>query len=199
MPDRIRQILSQISALDDELRAALHEQESRLRYKIEGRRVYFEQHIRDTHRRLRMGLLRWLLETRIQSLVSAPIIYSMALPLVLFDLCISLYQWTCFPLYGIKRVRRTDYFIFDRAHLAYLNLFEKINCAYCSYGNGLLAYAIEITARTEQYWCPIKHARKALGNHRRYTHFLPYGEATDYQDRLAEFRRALNEKADISG
>ncbi|QDX81566.1 hypothetical protein B9N43_10085 [Denitratisoma sp. DHT3] len=199
MPDRIRQILSQISALDEELRTALHEQESRLRYKIQGRRVHFEEHIRAAHRRLRMGLVRWLLESRVQSLVSVPIIYGMALPLVLFDLCITFYQWTCFPLYGIKRVRRRDYFVFDRSHLAYLNLFEKINCAYCSYGNGLLAYAAEITARTEQYWCPIKHARKVLGAHGRYAHFLPYGEAADYQDRLAEFRRALNEKTDGDG
>jgi hypothetical protein len=42
--------------------------------------------------------------------------------------------------------------IFDRTHLAYLNLVEKINCAYCSYGNGLAAYLREIAARTEQYW-----------------------------------------------
>jgi hypothetical protein len=53
------------------------------------------------------------------------------------------------------------------------------------------AYIGEITARTEQYFCPIKHARKALGTHARYAHFLDYGEADDYQAKLEAFRAAL--------
>jgi hypothetical protein len=38
----------------------------------------------------------------------------------------------------------------------------------------------ENVARTEQYFCPIKHARKVLGTHRRYANFLDYGDADDY-------------------
>ena len=56
-------------------------------------------------------------------------------PLVLLDLSVTLYQWVCFPLYRIPRVQRSRYFVFDRTHLAYLNLLEKINCAFCSYSN----------------------------------------------------------------
>lgn len=44
----------------------------------------------------------------------------------------------------LDRVRRRDYLVFDRAHLAYLNLVEKINCACCSYGNALAAYFKEV-------------------------------------------------------
>lgn len=29
------------------------------------------------------------------------------------------------------------YVVFDRRHLAYLNAIEKLNCAYCEYGNGV--------------------------------------------------------------
>ena len=153
--DRIRDLLNQINGLQNELKKALHEQEHRVFFELQGKRVIFEKSVREAHRRVRTGLFRWLVHSRPQNLLSAPIIYGMILPLVLFDLCMSFYQWTCFPLYGIPRVKRGDYFVFDRAHLAYLNLIEKINCAYCSYGNGLLAYAGEISARTEQYWCPI--------------------------------------------
>ena len=65
-------------------------------------------------------------------------------------------------------MRRRDYFVFDRHHLAYLNAIEKLNCAYCSYANGLVAYVREIAGRTEQFWCPIKHARRAIGAHAHY-------------------------------
>lgn len=191
MTDRIRELLQQISALESELKDALHEREHHVLFQIRGKRIQFERGVREAHRRLKTGLLRWLLDSRPQSLLSAPFIYGMALPLVLFDLSISLYQAVCFPLYGIPRVRRGGYFVFDRAQLGYLNLIEKVNCAYCSYGNGLLAYATEITARTEQYWCPIKHARKVLGSHARYARFSAYGEAEGYHDKLREFRAAL--------
>ena len=80
----------------------------------------------------------------------------------------------------------------DRYRLGYLNIFERLNCAYCGYANGVIAYAREITARTEQYWCPIKHARKVLGSHARYAHFLDYGEAEDYAVKLDESRRRLS-------
>ncbi len=84
----------------------------------------------------------------------------------------------------------------DRWHLSYLNFMEKFNCAYCAYANGLLAYATEIAARTEQYWCPIKHARKILGAPARAQRFLAYGDGENYQQRLAEFRDALAADSD---
>jgi len=194
MTDRIRDLLGQINSLQNELKKALHEQEHRVFFELQGKRVVFEQSVREAHKQLRTGLFRWLSQSRPQSLLSAPIIYGMALPLVLFDLCMSLYQWTCFPLYGIARVRRSDYFVFDRAHLAYLNVIEKINCAYCSYGNGLLAYASEITARTEQYWCPIKHARKVANAHHRYEQFANYGDGEHYAQQLHVLRQSLAEE-----
>jgi hypothetical protein len=189
--DRIRDLLNQINGLQNELKKALHEQEHRVFFELQGKRVIFEKSVREAHRRVRTGLFRWLVHSRPQSLLSAPIIYGMVVPLVLFDLCMSFYQWTCFPLYGIPRVKRGDYFVFDRAHLAYLNLIEKINCAYCSYGNGLLAYASEISARTEQYWCPIKHARKAANVHHRYEQFASYGDGEHYAEQLSVLREAL--------
>jgi hypothetical protein len=99
----------------------------------------------------------------------------------------------CFRLYGIPPVTRASYIIVDRQHLNYLNVFEKLNCVYCGYGNGVISYAREITSRTEQYWCPIKHARKILDAHPRYNTFLDYGDATEYPVRIIGFRAALKE------
>jgi len=83
----------------------------------------------------------------------------MAVPMVASDLCVMLCQFICFPVYGIGRVQRGDYFVPDHQFHVYLNVIENTHCLYCSYALGLLAYAVEITARTEQYFCPIKHAR----------------------------------------
>ncbi len=196
MNNRIRQIVEQIAALEDELNAAVEEHEQRLRYQLEGKRVVFEQAVREAHQRVKLGVFHWFLTVRPQNYLTMPVIYGAAIPLVLFDLCISLYQLICFPVYRIARVKRGDYIVYDHQHLAYLNIFEKAHCLYCSYAVGLLAYAGEIVARTEQYFCPIKHARKVLAAHNRYDRFLKYGEADDFHGKLEAFRAELaKEKA----
>lgn len=194
MNERIRELLTQIGTLEDELRSSLHAQEQQLNYRLHGKRIEFEQSVKEAHARMQTGILRWLLTSRPQNLLSAPVIYSMIVPLLLLDGCVSLYQAICFPLYRVAKVRRADYFVYDRQQLGYLNAIERFHCAYCSYANGLMAYATEIVARTEQYFCPIKHAHKVLGSHARYARFLDYGDAADYPARLEEFRRALERK-----
>ena len=52
---------------------------------------------------------------------------------------------------------------------------------YCSYANGLLAYAVEIAARSEAYWCPIKHANRLRSYHQWYSGFSDYGDAENYR------------------
>lgn len=194
MNDRISSILQQIRALEEDLRAALHEQETKHLYSIDGTRIKFEQAIRDAHRKLKMGFVRWLRTSRPRNALSVPFVYGMIFPILILDACLSGYQAICFGLYGIPRVRRSDYIVIDRHHLPYLNIIEKLNCTYCGYANGLIAYACEIIARTEQYWCPIKHARKVLGSHERYVYFTNYGDAKDFYVKLEEFRKALSKQ-----
>ncbi|MDP2828604.1 MAG: hypothetical protein Q8O37_08355 [Sulfuricellaceae bacterium] len=196
MNSRIHQILDQITALEAELQVAIEHQEERLRYTIEGKRVTFEQAIKETHLKVKTGVFHWLTTVRPQNFLTAPIIYGMIFPLILLDLCASLYQMSCFPIYGIGRVKRADYFVMDHQHLAYLNIIEKVDCMYCSYTVGLLAYMTEITSRTEQYFCPIKHAHKVLGAHQRYAHFLNYGEADNLQEKIKEFRKRIAKESE---
>ena len=191
MNDRIAQLLAQMTALEEDLRTAMQEQESKMFFQIKGKRVEFERSVKDAHRRLKKNFFRWLVTNRPQNLITGPIIYAMVIPMMMLDLCVSTYQFACFPIYGIRKVKRSDYFVFDRYQLGYLNFIEKSHCIYCEYGNGLMAYVTEILARTEQYFCPIKHAHKILGAHARYKLFLNYGDAADYEKRLEEFRVAL--------
>lgn len=194
MNDRIQHILSQINTLEDDLRQALNEQQHQALFHIQGKRIEFERSVKETHMQLKTKFFRWLITYRPQNLITGPIIYAMIIPLIVTDLFISFYQLTCFPIYGIRKVRRRDYIIYDRQHLNYLNFIEKFHCSYCAYANGMIAYVSEIVARTEQYFCPIKHARKILGTHARYRHFLEYGDAQDYAKKLEAYRVSLNQE-----
>jgi hypothetical protein len=194
MDDRIQQILNQITALEDDLREALNEQQSSIFFQIKGKRIEFEQSIKETHKRLKTNFFRWLVTYRPQNLITGPIIYSMIIPLLITDFFVTFFQLTCFPIYGIKKVRRSNYIVYDRQQLNYLNFIEKFHCTYCAYGNGMIAYVSEVIARTEQYFCPIKHARKILGTHSRYARFLEYGDAENYEQKLEEYRQALGKE-----
>jgi hypothetical protein len=193
--ERIQKLIDQIRDLEEELWTALQEQQDRLQYEIKGRRVSFESAVRVAHRQLKVGLFHWLRTSRPQFILTAPIIYSLFIPLVVLDICVTLYQAICFRVYGIARVQRSDYIVIDRHQLSYLNVIEKLNCVYCGYANGLFAYARQVASRTEQYWCPVKHARRVLDPHGRYATFMDFGDAEDYRKHLHDFHEEINKAA----
>lgn len=183
MNENIDRLVAQIKLLNGELEAEFAIRRAKLQYKLKGSRAVFEQEILRAHRELRVGLAKYVFNAGLLTILTAPVIYAMIVPFVILDVTITIYQWVCFPVYGIEKVKRRDYFIFDRYHLAYLNILEAINCAYCSYGNGLMAYASEISARTEQYWCPIKHARKTIAAHEHYAGFADFEDAKAFREK----------------
>jgi len=189
--NRVQEILQQIHELNEELRERLREQQEKTFYQLKGKRIEFEEAIKASHKRLKTNFFVYLAQSQWRHLLSAPFIYGMVIPMLILDAGLFLYQQTCFRLYKIRLVKRSDYIAFDHQHLRYLNTIEKINCIYCSYGNGLFAYAREIGSLTEQYWCPIKHAKKVVGSHDRYPGFLEYGDAEDYQNKIRAFRKGI--------
>ena len=186
--DEIAQLAGSIRALERQLEVALAKRRIELNYKVHDGVVHFEQVVIARHRLLKAQLLRYILGARPAMILTAPAIYGLIIPLVLLDLFVAVYQAACFPVYGIPRVRRRDYLAFDRGQLAYLNGLEKLNCEYCAYANGLLAYVREVASRTEEYWCPIKHARRVLGVHPRYGSFVDYGDGDAYRHDLERLR-----------
>jgi len=111
------------------------------------------------------------------------------IPALLADISVTIYQYICFPIYKIPKVKRKDYIIMDRYNLFYLDKVERINCWYCEYFNGVIAYVREVGARTEQFWCPIKHSKALKDKHSRYGNFFDYGDYKKYREEL-EKRRA---------
>ena len=191
MNPKISELLARIQHMELEIEQEMKRRRAELQADFEETRVRFEREVLEQQRRFKTGVIAYLLTANLWSVLTAPVIYALLLPLVLLDLSITVYQHICFRAYGLPRVKRSDYFVYDRAHLAYLNLIEKINCAYCSYGNGVMAYGREVVARTEQYWCPIKHARKIMAAHPYYTGFVDFGDAQSYKDQLENLRADL--------
>ncbi len=195
MNERISTLVQGIKALEAELEVELARRRIELNFVVHEGKVRFEQIVIARHRAARMGLTRYVLDSRPLMVLSAPLIYSLILPFALLDGFVSAYQAVCFRIYGIPLVRRQDYFIFDRGYLAYLNAIEKLNCVYCSYANGLIGYVREVASRTEQYWCPIKHARRVISAHDHYAAFLDYGDADAWRREVPTLRQELQKSA----
>jgi hypothetical protein len=157
-------------------------------YELRNGKVWFSEEIKKEQRKLKTSLAHYVLHSRLLAILTPPFIYAVIIPFVLLDVFVSVYQLVCFPVYGIPKARRRDYIAVDRNKLRYLNAIEGLNCLYCSYGNGVLAYAVEVAGRTEQHWCPIKHARRVQNAHDRYAHFLPYGDAQAYRKEIDTIR-----------
>ncbi|MCX6735970.1 MAG: hypothetical protein NTZ13_02705 [Candidatus Parcubacteria bacterium] len=185
-----------IAFLEDKLSEEMAKRRAKLHFGIEHGKIVFEQEILRRHRELKIGSWKYITRANPLVILTSLIIYPVIIPIIILDLSVTIYQHLCFHIYGIPLVKRHDYMVFERTHLAYLNLVQKINCAYCSYGNGVIAYAREIFARTEQYWCPIKHAKRTiLGNHERYEDFADYGDIDSF---IKKYKEAREHKKDDS-
>lgn len=191
MEPNLQALLDDIRELEKSVTEQLKESASKVAYEVKNRRVTFGKDLAHEHRKLRRSLRRSVFDSPIMMIVTAPVIYSLIVPIVLLDLGISLFQHVCFPVYGIPTVIRKEYVSLDRHRLKYLNAIEKINCEYCAYFNGIVAYTREIASRTEQYFCPIRHALRTKGLHSRHGKFTAYGDAATYQSRFLELRKEV--------
>lgn len=181
-------LVARIRSLEAEIEARIAERRAQFHYAVTRNRILFDREVLSRHRDFRLGLWRQIRQSPLSFILISPVIYSLILPLALLDLFLMVYQATSFRVYGIAAVPRGDFVVIDRQHLAYLNPLEKLNCVYCGYANGVIALAREVAARTEEYWCPIKHSRPVPMPHSRYAHFVDYGDAEGYRLRQGELR-----------
>ncbi len=189
---QIDELIVRVRVLEGQARLEYDRMSGEIHTAVDARRLRFSEDVAALNRS-KVGLLRSVTSASLLSWLVAPIIYSGIIALALFDLFLTVYQATCFRAYRIGKVRRADYMVLDRGDLPYLNAIERFNCFYCGYANGLIAYGREIAARTEQYFCPIKHARRILAAHDHYPGFFEYGDAESYRRGLERLRDVLAE------
>lgn len=191
--ENVHDIIEQMKVLEKRLSVEIQKKEEEFFYKIQGRKVRFEKEAKGYHKTLVTKLHSYLFNASFLHIVTAPVIWFCLVPAFFLDLVATVYQAICFPVYKIPKVRRSDYVVIDRHSLQYLNAIEKLNCVYCGYFNGLMAYVQEMAARTEQFWCPIKHARKINSIHSRYKKFADYGDCTEFRKNVEKIRRDFDD------
>lgn len=189
----IKNNLSDLLARIQTLQEDVEEEYRKAREELQEKQAQLAEEFLRQQKRYKIGLFRFLVRSNILDIITAPVIYIGWIPFLLMDLFVTVYQAICFPVYRIPKVKRSDYLVFDREDLPYLNLIEKFNCFYCSYGNGVAAYTREVASRTEQYWCPIKHARRIKAAHERYPRFFDHGDAEAFRQGLNRLRRQFDE------
>lgn len=182
MRSTITEIIEKIDRLREDLGKEYVTLAKKYGFSIEGKRVVFLEAIREYNKSVRLGIFRYIFSADIRHILSIPFIYGMIIPVAFLDLFLFVYQVCAFPLYKIPRVKRSEYIVYDRQFLDYLNIIQKVNCLYCSYANGVFAYAVEVGARTERYWCPIKAARHPKLPHVHYSEFADYGDPEGFKE-----------------
>lgn len=194
----IDDLIEQIRGLEEDIQLEFDRKRDDFRFVVDERRARFSEEVSRIQRASKTGLFRYVTGATLVTTLTAPILYAGVVPMLLLDLFVTAYQAICFPVYGIPKARRSDYVVLDRGDLPYLNAVEKLNCFYCGYANGLASYFKEVSARTEQYWCPIKHARRIIGAHGRYPGFFEYGDAESYRLGLERLRDSMATAQDES-
>lgn len=193
MQNHLETLLNRMHVLEGEIRRELDKKEHEFFYGVRNGKVRFTEEARARHKQLVKRFTSYIRDSRFCIIATTPVIWACLIPIALTDLLMTVYQAICFPIYGIPKVSRAQFIKLDRHRLAYLNWAEKLNCDYCGYANGVLACATEIAARTEQYWCPIKHALRMTSMHSRYRFFFEYGDADHYRQQIEQVRRSFED------
>jgi hypothetical protein len=193
MPKQRNHLLEEIHELERTVADKIQHTNQDLTYEIAHGRTVFSQSVRGRHRAMAKRAWRTIWESSFLTTATAQVSYSLLIPISMLDLFATIYQWFCFPVYGIPRPRHDAYFLIDRHQLSYLNVIEKINCVDCGYSDGVLAFARELASRTEQYWCPIKQAKPMKGCHTRQCLFCDFGDAEVFHREFDELRKQFDD------
>lgn len=182
MRSKINNILKEIEKKKVELKKEYISLMDKYGFTFKWWKIVFNLETKKLHKTFKKSIWDTLFSARIREVLSVPFIWIMLFPALILDLMISIYMHVCFRLYKIPLVKRKDYIVFDRGLLNYLNFIQKVNCIYCSYMNWLFSYAVEIWWRTERYWCPIKHAKKAEWWHEWEKYFADYWDSKWFRE-----------------
>ena len=94
--------------LEKELLVEVEAKQRQFSYRIHGRKAHFTENVRARHQLLAQKLTRYLCEAKPLSVLSTPMILFCAVPIVFMDFVAAMFQFICFPDYGIPKVRRKD-------------------------------------------------------------------------------------------
>ena len=192
MKNKIYKLLQEIKNKKIQIWKEYDKLKNKYWFKIDWKKIIWNKLTKKQLKKSKKSILDTLFSAQIRELLSIPFIWIMIIPAIILDIFIFIYQNTAIRLYKIPFTKRSNYIIFDRKQLAYLNIIQKINCIYCSYFNWLMQYAVEVAWKTERYWCPIKNARKKYWEHEWEKYFAEYWDVEWFKDsfcKLDDFKK----------
>jgi len=109
MNPQINEFLDRIRQLEVDIEQEVQRRRQQFQADFDQRKVKFEHEVLNQQRRFKQGVVNYLLTSDWRHLLTMPLIYPVLLPMLLLDVMVSLYQWVCFPLYSMPRVKRSDF------------------------------------------------------------------------------------------
>lgn len=88
-----------------------------------------------------------------RNLFVLPFALIMLIPLIFFDLCLSIFHRFAFGICKLKRVNRISHFRVDQMRISQLGKISRFIAIYILYARGLMSYATKIIAELDQYFC----------------------------------------------
>ena len=119
---RLQELMQEIRELEERVATEISREAKEFGYTIRNGRIAFSNELLEQHGAASKRIRHYLSECSWIALAVAPVVYSLIIPVVLFDIFIWFYQTICFPIYRLPKVRRSEYIAIDRQHLQYLNL-----------------------------------------------------------------------------
>jgi hypothetical protein len=79
-------LTAKLRSVEAEIETELTKRREQLRFRIENRRVVFEQDVKRLHRAIKVRSTRYFIDANPWIVLTAPVIYSLLVPIVLVDL-----------------------------------------------------------------------------------------------------------------
>ena len=111
MKDKLEGLLDRIKELEKELLVEVEAKQWQFSYRVQDRKVQFTENARARHKLLTQKLMRYLYQAKPLSALSTPMILFCAVPIIFMDFVAAVFQFVCFPVYGIPKVPRKDYVV----------------------------------------------------------------------------------------
>src|SRR5580698_7175441 len=99
MNAKLDALLDQVRQLEKEMVGEARKLETEFCYTVHAKAVQFTDATKTRHRRLRLGVPKYILHSRFLVLATSPFIWMCAIPIALADLVGTVYQDICFPIY----------------------------------------------------------------------------------------------------
>jgi hypothetical protein len=103
MTSQLAALMEKMRSVESEIESELAKRREELRFGFENSRVVFEEEALRIHRAIKTRASRYLLQANPLVVLTAPVIYSLLIPIMLLDIFVIVYQLICFPVYKSRK------------------------------------------------------------------------------------------------